>query len=412
MRLRKVGLAILILCLLLGSLGASSLRIGFLPIIAIESPIGEQLYAFATSAIGEVTSNETFKGSIEERLNQQRYLTYLEERHQQIAKGDGNPPKDLFEEIKVDFDETLKSEWVYLQPSLALVKGVKEGESIIIDYLLRSNSLDTLLVFRVDPFDRFYRLRLSLLGEGPFYDVIVEPQELASLKGELYLTLLNYLIDPQIALLKVDGVSSEISLTINGTKRDSYEGFIPLFAGEYLVEGEAPGYLSSTETIELGRGEVYPFLISLEEGPSSPLLITSVTGKPTVELSDGLVAQLPFIWPNQRVPYTLYATQAGRLPLIKQMGSSVGMIEIDLNPPWMEQGRAISDSQKRFYSALGRSLIMGAATIFVDTMGRTFSQEELWRPLVWATVGAFTISTFDAAYQLFAYYQKTKYSSQ
>ncbi len=412
MSFKRVGLTILVLSLFLIPVGATSLRIGFLPIIAIESPIGEQLYAFATGAISEVASNETFKGSIENRLNQQSYLKYLEGRHQEITKRGGESPKGVFEGVRVEFEETLKGEWVYLQPSSSLVKGVKEGETIIIDYLLRSNSLDTLLVFRVEPFDRFYRLRLSLLGEGPFYDAIVEPQELSSLKGELYLALLNHLIDPQLALLKVDEVSSDTSLTINGSKRDSYEGFIPLVAGEYLVEGAAPGYHSSAETIEIGRGEIYPFLISLEAVPSTPLLITSVTGKPTVELSDGLVAHLPFIWPNQRVPYTLYATQAGRLPLIKQIGSSVGEIEIDLNPPWMEQGRAISASQKRFYSALGRSLIVGAATILVDTMGRTFSQEELWRPLVWATVGAFTISTFDAAYQLFAYYQKTKYSSQ
>ncbi len=87
-------------------------------------------------------------------------------------------------------------------------------------------------------------------------------------------------------------------------------------------------------------------------------------------------------------------------------------IEINLNPPWMEQGKVISDSQKKFYSALGRSMIMGAATILLDTMGRTLSQEGLWQPMVWASVGALTISTFDAAYQLFAYYQKTKYSSQ
>ena len=412
MSFKKVGLTILVLSLFLIPVGATSLRIGFLPIIAIESPIGEQLYAFAASAIAEVASNELFKGAIENRLNQQSYLEYLEERHREISKGDGNPPKGLFEGVRIEFEESLKSEWVYLQPSPTLVTGVKEGETIIIDHLLRSNSLDTLLVFRVDPFDRFYRLRLTLRGGDSFYDAIVEPQELSSLKGELYLTLLNHLVDSQIALLKVDGVSSDTSLLVNGTKRDSYEGFIPLTAGEYLIEGEAPGYYPSEETIEIASGEIYPFLISLEAVPASPLLITSVTGKPTVQLSDGLVAPLPFIWPNQRAPYTIYATEPGRLPLVKQMGSAVGEIEIDLNPPWMEQGRAISDSQKKFYAALGRSLIMGAATILVDTMGRTFSQEALWQPLVWATVGAFSISTFDAAYQLFAYYQKTKYSSQ
>ena len=412
MGIRRVGLTVLIFSLLLSFVGATSLRIGFLPIVAVESPIGEQLYAFASSAIGEVALNETFKRSIENRLIQQSYLEYLEGRHQQITKGDGQTPQGEFAGVKIEFEETMATEWIYLQPSSSLVKGVKDGETILIDYLVRSNALDTLLVFRVDPFDRFYRLRLSLVGESPFYDVIVEPQELSSLKGELYLTLLNQLVDPQISLLKVDRVSSDTSLTINGAKRDSFEGFIPLLGGEYLIKGEAPGYYPSEETIEIASGEIYPFLISLEAVPASPLLITSVTGKPTVQLSDGLVAPLPFIWPNQRAPYTIYATEPGRLPLVKQMGSAVGEIEIDLNPPWMEQGRAISDSQKKFYAALGRSLIMGAATILVDTMGRTFSQEALWQPLVWATVGALSISTFDAAYQLFAYYQKTKYSSQ
>ena len=90
----------------------------------------------------------------------------------------------------------------------------------------------------------------------------------------------------------------------------------------------------------------------------------------------------------------------------------MGEIEINLNPLWMEQGVIIRSSQNKFYQALGRSLILAGGTILVDTLSRTFSQQPLWQPLVWATLGAFALSTFDASYQLFAYYQKTKYSSQ
>lgn len=413
MGVKRVGLTILALLLLFPLVGAPSLRVGYLPIIAptIESPIGEQLFAFVTDALSSVASQESFMEEIEVRLNRQAYLKHLEEVHKEIAKGDGKTPQREFEPIVVEFEESIESEWVYLKVHPQLVKGVEGKNQILINYLLQSNTLDTLLIFKVDPFDRFYRLRLILLDE-PLYDAIVAPQELSTQMGELFIALLNRLVDPQIALLQVDGVSSTISLTIDGERRGSFGGFIPLIEGDYIVRGVASGYHPLEEEIQIEAGTIYPFFIDLEAVDPTPLLLTSVTGSPTIQISDGLVASLPLVWPNQSPPYTLYATQEGRLPLVKQISSAVGEIEINLNPLWMEQGKVIRSSQNKFYQALGRSLILAGGTILVDTLGRTFSQQPLWQPLVWATIGALAISTFDASYQLFAYYQKTKYSSQ
>jgi hypothetical protein len=413
MGIKRVGLTILALLLFFPLMGAPSLRVGYLPTIAanIESPIGEQLFAFATNALSQIACEESFREKIEERLNRQEYLKYLEEAHKQIAKGDGQTPQGEYEPLVVEFEETIAGEWIYLKLPFELIKGVEGGEAILIDYILSSNALDTLLIFKIERLDRFYRLRLILLDEL-LYDAIVEPQELSTLTGDLFITLLNRLVDPKIALLGVEGLSSTISLTIDGEKRDSYDRFIPLVEGDYMVRGVAPGYLPFEKKVTLEAGSINPFTLTLEAIDPTPLLLTSITGSPTVQISDGLVASLPLVWPNQRPPYTLYATQEGRLPLVKQVGTAVGEIEINLNPLWMEQGVIIRSSQNKFYQALGRSLILAGGTILVDTLSRTFSQQPLWQPLVWATLGAFALSTFDASYQLFAYYQKTKYSSQ
>ncbi|MFA5468982.1 MAG: hypothetical protein WC224_08010, partial [Sphaerochaetaceae bacterium] len=63
-------------------------------------------------------------------------------------------------------------------------------------------------------------------------------------------------------------------------------------------------------------------------------------------------------------------------------------------------------------SALAKSLILAASTILFDTLSHTFQGEGAWQTLAWASVGAMAVSSYDAAYKLFAYYQKTKYSSQ
>jgi hypothetical protein len=65
---------------------------------------------------------------------------------------------------------------------------------------------------------------------------------------------------------------------------------------------------------------------------------------------------------------------------------------------------------------LGRTLLFGAAAIIVDSISRSvasYTQDlAVWQPILLASVGALAVSSLDTGVRLFAYYQKTKYSSR
>ncbi len=413
MILKKVVLIFLLLSFCLPLCAAEALRIGFISVTdpSIESSLGEQLFTWAQQNISELVTKKAFEESIQRRLMASSKRAYLQEVHLAIAQNDGKRPSDLiFETEEIAVADSVAVEWVYLSD---FTKQVRK-EPILYDYLLRKNNLDAFLIFSTQSFDQFYRLRLSLvtLDEELLLDAIVKPEELSTIKGELYLALLKGLATPNWALLAVTEIAPTASLAIDGFKVTLHDGFVPLMGGPHTVTATASGYKEEEKRVLVEPGEVFTLNLPMEKEVHGALLITSLTNDAQVKLSDGLTASLPFVWAQQSPPYSLYVYEKGYLPLIKQVNSSTAQIEVSLNPPWLKQGEVIKRGQRDFYSALAKSLILAASTILFDTLSHTFQGEGAWQTLAWASVGAMAVSSYDAAYKLFAYYQKTKYSSQ
>ena len=82
----------------------------------------------------------------------------------------------------------------------------------------------------------------------------------------------------------------------------------------------------------------------------------------------------------------------------------------------MDETGQVSRAQSQLYTSLGRTLLFGALAIIFDSVASSVAQQPqdltAWQPFLLASGGALAVSAMDTGLRLFAYYQKTKYSSR
>jgi hypothetical protein len=286
---------------------------------------------------------------------------------------------------------------------------------------MNSQRLDVLLVCSIEPFDSFYRVRIdqyvgSESEHTRLFDAVAQPFEVYTLLPQVFLELLNYYSGTGIGLLHVSSTVPGISVAVDGKHVPLVDAFLPLSSGTYSITASAPGYadVSVIQRVENGVIGELPLSISRVDGP--PVLIVSDSHVATISIPGGPTGMSPLVWNAQKTPFVLYAQEDGWRSLTMQFSEPVELIRVSHQPAWMDQTHGIGRTQSSLYGSLGRTLLFGAAAIIVDSISRSvasYTQDlAVWQPILLASVGALAVSSLDTGVRLFAYYQKTKYSSR
>ncbi len=413
-------LSILCLAFMLATslVGAETVQMGFMSVTfdGITSNFANQIFTSISQFVTEIPSSPQYLQRIGERKGKHEELTRLEKQHTVIKNSDGNVPQIESGPSFPSKEESqlLAVSWKSISTSPALRKKALSGDEIVLNYLVDLHRLDGLLICSIDRFDAFYRVRIIFHNPNRevLYDGLTKPEELAQLKGDVFLAVSAALTDQELGLLYLTTPIPGTALFIDEQQRPSYDNFIPIQAGSYTISMVAPGFIKTEQDIGVDAGEIVALDLSMNRVEGPPLLITSSTHEPVVTIPHGPSGRTPLIWQAQTNPFVLYAYQEGMRPTIRQFYKPIEHIELTLQPTWMTGTKMIARSQKHVYASLGRTLILGAVTILVDSLSRSFSSNHLWQPMVWGTLGAMTLSSLETGVQLFAYYQKTKYSSQ
>jgi len=421
MRHRKIR--ILLLCFLcVGALsGAKSLQFGWISVV--EAPHARYfpptLFEMIAAYGQTVEFSDHYEDLYKQRILQTEKKSFLEEKHRKIKQLDGVVPQiEMTPPSPPLSDETsFDVVWQQIDVAPSLAQAITASDATVIDYILALHNLDYLFVCSINYFDAFLRVRMVTYHRFHYegvvlYDGLTLPEELSKLKGEVFLASISSLSPQSLGLLHILNSIPGLALSADDREIAMYDRFLPLAEGMHDLSFTSQGFNPVEQEVFVQAGQIKTLALAMERISGPPLLVTSFTHTPEVTITQGPRGALPLIWPSQQTPFSLYGYQKGLLPTIRQYNSPLEHIELTLHPPWMHSAGAVARSQKSVYASFGRTLLLGATAIVLDALSRSLSTTTYWQPLVWGALGGVVLSSIETGAQLFAYYQKTKYSSQ
>lgn len=414
---------VLVLVLCSDPLYSQELRFGFLTVdhTGTQSNFGDRIARYVSFHLGDVLETGRFSYLGEQRITREKQLQELQALHSALSTSDGYIEQTEPDPIEEPDDSSFSVEWetITMEPPLSL--SASSGDPVVLDYIKNSMRLDVLLICSIEPFNSLYRVRIDqYIGPGPehtrLFDAVAQPFEVYALLPQVFLDLLDHYSGTGMGLVDFASTVPGISVAVDGKQFPLVDTFLPLPDGTYSITASAPGYadVSAIQRVEAGTIVEFPLSISQIDGP--PVLVVSDSHLSTISIPGGPTGMSPLVWNAQKTPFVLYAEGEGQRSLTMQFSEPVEFVRIAPQPVWMDQTYGIGRNQSTLYGSLGRTLLFGAAAIIVDSISRSvasYTQDlVLWQPILLASVGALAVSSIDTGVRLFAYYQKTKYSSR
>lgn len=407
---------------------ATPVRIGFVGIDKTRTSTNhiEKIFSLLAAQDDSDFFYEKYRALISNRIMRNQDLSNLTKRHETIEEADGN--SEAFEQSKAlvtpaEVNAQSSSsvvEWIQLDISSTLARALVIQDMTVSDYVLKSNQLDLLIICVIEPLDTLVRLRIrEFQSDGVsriLYEGIAVPSEVRTLVPEAIVTTISAYKRSSIGLLQLEQVSPGLTVAVDGEQVEIQDTLLVLEEGTRNLVFSALGFKSRAITVEIQSESVQEVEIALSRIDGPPLLITSDSGMAEITIPYVLTKQVPVVWESQQYPFVLYAQEEGRRLLTVQHAQPVEEVNISLHPLWMVPVYGTAREQEAMYASLGRTMLLGGLTIILDSVSRSVASYtddlRMWQPAILGAAGAMAVSLFDTGTRLFAYYQKTKYSSR
>lgn len=416
-------IACMILLLPCSAIAARQLEIGY----ALHDPQGlhgrfsEQLFFSAGQAVGELGHDTAFLSSMDSRVEEDARLDSLRSLHGSLDANDGlvDESTDLPDPERPSMP--IPTAWQAIEPLPAVASAIASEDRLVADYLIDRYGLDILLVLATERLDAFIRVRMLAyeragIGCITFFDAIALPADLPDLRDEALLSLLGYLQGNPLGMVVLESGPPGLHVSLGGIPVRMLGTTVLLPPGSYVLALDAPGYLPAEVAVELGPNEILRKPITMTAHLGGPLLVSSAFHAATVLFSSGLSGTLPLVSDAQALPFALQASVEGMKVIRYQESEERKELRLEFDVPWMDAANQVSRAQDELYASLGRTLLMGALTIVIESLSQSVSalpeDRVWWQPFVLASGAGVAVSGVDTCLRLFAYYQKTKYSSQ
>ena len=422
------SILLLVLVALLGTAwltASESVRIGLVP---VHTTVGNQsllsdLDTHIQRALQQQPSSDSYMPLVTTRVDNRVQRDLLNRKHTAWG-GSGQLLDSVFSSSeqmpKPEFKHPLPYVFERIEPPPEIAQALAEHDAVVADYLMRKHSLDALLVLILEPFEMLSRLRVSEFRSDSTRTTIHEeislPQDSDSLLQASVLAIVSHYREDELSMVVFAPTAPGLEVLLDEERVDLFGNLLLTTEGEHNLEARALGTQSKLLSLELQPGSITHIDLELEPQKGRPLLITSNSGTAFVSIPSHGTMQLPNVVESISTPNVLYGRADGMSPMIVHMMDSTDEISFAFQPPWLSPKLGTAREQRSLYASLGRSLLFGGLAILVDSISRSVvsdpAQLSEWQPVLLASAGAFAVSLFDTGSRLFAYYQKTKYSSR
>lgn len=415
----RVRLLVVVLLLTFSAtLNAVSWEVGFIGVDRTGSSRDtlEEISALYKNYFTMLPVDEHVQSVVQTRLNRNQRTALLREAHQGLqAAGGVASTIELPPQTEEKFDSPLSVTWHTVQSSVALADAVAAGDMIIGRYLALVNDLDELVVVSLDNLDTFTRLKVQryLAQETEMellFDRLASAEELDKLIIQSLFALAPRFFGREAGALAVSSSVPLTSVRLNGEAVAHWD-MIVVPVGSYELSASAFGYEDVQVRCEVHANEICVVEPVFIEKEGSPLLITSRFGQADITIN-GEEHTLPFLLEQQKTPFVYEAKKEGYRTVVDHVSEGEKHLSISWRPVFLEPQTTILRAQEAFYHSLARTLLGGSLTIAIDSLGHAGSNLQSWQPFVIAGAGVTAVSLADTIIRLFAYYQKTQYSSQ
>lgn len=387
----------------------------------------QQIFSFVSSQDSGQFTYASYEALVENRLAKTRALDELVRNHRLIEESDGDSlvvaerDDSNEEELLSQQESNNLVEWIIIDESDPLRTALARKDGIVADYMMKAYKIDLLLVCVVEHFEPLLRLRIEEFRSDGItrlvYEDLVISSELATLKEPAMLAIMSAYRGSPIGMVHLNSTPPGLSVSVDGGEKQRVrDSLMVLSEGEHVLVFSAPGYEEKTQSVSVESGSVEKLKVELEKVEGPPVLITSDSGYTDITIPHVIDKQVPFIWESQHNPFVLYAIEDGKRLATYQFTEPIDEVNISLQPQWLDPVYGTARAQEDLYASLGRTLILGGLTIILDSVSRSVASYtndlRMWQPAILGAAGAMAVSLFDTGAGLFAYYQKTKYSSR
>ena len=391
---------LLVLSALLGTTSLHATEVARIGLVTVHATRGNQsLLQDLTDRIEEALYQQSVGSSFSHRLQQDDIRSELEHIPE---RGTGNPFSIVLERVTVQ-ERTADA--------------LRQSDALVADYLMKRDGLDVLLVCILEPFQMLSRLRIvEFRSDGSSLSVhegLSLPQDSDTLKYPALLDVVSHYLEEERSLAVFDRNAPGLTIRLDGTVVPHTRDMVLLPPGEHTLELSALGTKVEQVSLSLQPNSVERVSLRLEEATGFALLVNSFSGTAQVSIPFHGVSQVPVVADALQSPLVLHGREEGLLSQTLHIAEPIDEIVLSFQPQWMDPVQGTGREQRSMYASLGRSLLLGGLTILIDSLSRSVTSDpSAWQPAILASAGACAVSLFDTGFRLFAYYQKTKYSSR
>jgi hypothetical protein len=280
-------------------------------------------------------------------------------------------------------------------------------DPIVLQFLAKKSSFDTIFTFSYTKFNEFYRLKIfqyspRLETLTTLSDTLFETIEVDEITVQLVHTLLTQLGHGEYAFIRGDSSSAVTSFTIDN-ERQPLHTIVPLSPKEHTITVEFVGGGEYSTSIYLQEGEWRTLSFGREEQEDRAILITAPFVTSEVSISSLSNISLPFVSFVQ-YPFVLEITQQGYMDKQYIINSPIDELQVKMKRIEFDPSIIIEQSQGLFYSSLARTALLALVSIGTQTLADD-------SPVLTTFFnGAIIVSSLESIYRLFDYYNKSKYS--
>ncbi|MHC1693307.1 MAG: hypothetical protein AB9828_09815 [Sphaerochaetaceae bacterium] len=358
----------------------------------------------------------------QERIEQAFVLQKQTEQHEAITGQEGDPVEiEPLEKPDLSYANPLPVIWSSIDVDGIPGSAVVEGRPGILEYLTHKNNLDQLVVCSVTSLEGFTHMVVrnyhtdTMVLENIF-DRITLPQDSDSMLPLALLALATEFKGMEVGAVSLQGMLPGKKTYIDDDPTPVTNDPIFLSIGTHRIHVEAYGYENLDIQVEIESDVLKQLPLSMVKEETPPMLITSPFGNTRITLSTQSPVDVPFKWEHQQIPLIYHAEKTGFLPIANQMDTQSEELVLEFSPAWMTTGLTLNRPKDLLYGSLGRSILMVGMTFLMETLaqsiGGSSGNDVAWQPVVLFSQAATGVSLVDTILRLFAYYEKTQYSSR
>jgi hypothetical protein len=248
------------------------------------------------------------------------------------------------------------------------------------------------------------------------FDRIALPQDSGSMLPLALLALAAEFKGMEVGAVSLQGMLPGEKTYIDDDPTPVTNDPIFLSVGTHRIHVEAYGYENLDIQVEIESDVLKQLPLSMVKKETPPMLITSPFGNTQIALSTQSPVDVPFKWEHQQIPLIYHAEKTGFLPIANQMDTQSEELVLEFSPAWMTTGLTLNRPKDMLYGSLGRSILMVGMTFLMETLAQSIGgsngNDVAWQPVILFSQAATGVSLVDTILRLFAYYEKTQYSSR